>query len=101
MDNIDIFIDKLLDEKKIPREPIDVHKQLHDDLKQRLLDQIDAAVINRLTEEQADTLDKILDNPEATDKNIQDFFAKTNIDRGKVALETMLKFKVLYLGSGR
>lgn len=99
MDKLDDFIDKLLDKKKVSHEPIDVREQLHKDLKQRLLDQIDAAIINQLNEEQADAFGQLLDEPNITDKGIQEFFAKTNIDRQKIALETMLRFQALYSGS--
>jgi hypothetical protein len=89
----------MLDEKKMPREPAEVREQLKKDLTQRLMDQIDSAIIAELSEKQADEFNKMLDDPATTDARIEEFMKSTGIDRGRVALETMLRFKSLYIGN--
>ena len=52
MENVETFIDQLIDEKGLGVEG-DVRKQLKLDMMERLLDQIDRASINALPEDKA------------------------------------------------
>lgn len=96
-DELDIFIKGLLDDKQLSGLDNDVREQLISDLKQRLLRQIDRAVIEELSPAQLDAFNKLLDVPETTDEQLQKFIGESGIDIKKVTLQTMIRFRDLYL----
>ncbi len=72
-------------------------EQLESDLKQRLMDQINRAVITAIPEDKIDGFNELLDrNP--TDEEIQQYVTESGVDAQQVTLETMLRFRELYLG---
>ncbi|MBR6134284.1 hypothetical protein IKQ38_02280 [Candidatus Saccharibacteria bacterium] len=97
MENVEKFIDQLIDEKGLGVEG-DVRKQLKLDMMERLLDQIDRASINALPEDKAIELADKLDDENFTDEQVADFMKDSGVDLERVALETMLQFRLLYLG---
>lgn len=99
MQNLDDFMESLLQEKGINVEG-EVRDQLKADMTQRLLNQIDRATLNRLSEEQAIELSDKLDDPNFGDEQASEYIKKCGIDAQQVALETMVQFRALYLGGG-
>ncbi len=97
MDNVEQFIDQLIDEKDLNLED-DVRQELKVDMINRLLDQIDAASINALPEDKAIELADKLDDPDFSDDDLTEFMRNSGVDLEKVALETMVQFRLLYLG---
>lgn len=97
MENVETFIDQLIDEKGLGVEG-DVRKQLKLDMMERLLDQIDRASINALPEDKAIELADKLDDENFTDEQVAEFMKNSGVDLERVALETMLQFRLLYLG---
>lgn len=99
MQNLDDFMESLLQEKGVNVEG-EVRDQLKADMTQRLLNQIDRATLNRLTEAQAIELSNKLDDPDFNDTDAAEFIKSCGIDSQQVALETMIQFRALYLGGG-
>ncbi len=97
-DELDKFINQILDEKQLSGVSDEVRVQLVADLKERLTDQINRALIDTIPEQKIDELNNLLDNSEVTDEQIQQFIIDCGVDDKKVALETMLRFAELYLG---
>ena len=97
MDNVEQFIDQLIDEKDLNLED-DVRQELKVDMINRLLDQIDKASVNALPEDKAIELADKLDDPEFTDEQVAEFIRNSGVDMERVALETMMQFRLLYLG---
>ena len=97
MDNVEQFIDQLIDEKDLNLED-DVRQELKVDMINRLLDQIDKASINALPEDKAIELADKLDDPDFTDDQVSEFIRNSGVDLERVALETMMQFRMLYLG---
>ena len=97
MENVEQFIDQLIDEKDLNLED-DVRQELKVDMINRLLDQIDKASVNALSEEQAIELAEKLEDPEFTDEQIAEYMRNSGVDLERVALETMMQFRLLYLG---
>ena len=97
MDNVEQFIDQLSDEKDLNLED-DVRQELKVDMINRLLDQIDAASINALPEDKAIELADKLDDPDFSDDDLTEFMRNSGVDLEQVALETMMQFRLLYLG---
>ena len=97
-DPFEQFVSGLLDAKewgsKIDE---DGRKQLEEDLKGRLMDQIDRAVVEALPEDKVDGLNELLDR-EATDEEIHEYIANSGVDVKGITTLTMLQFRELYLG---
>ena len=100
MQNIDDFIESLLIEKGITDVEPDVREELKNDMKKRLLDQIDKAAIMQLSEEKAAELAQKLDDPDFTNEQMTEFMQNSGVNLAEVALDTMLRFRNFYLGTG-
>lgn len=100
MQNIDDFIESLLIEKGITDVEPDVKAELKNEMKSRLLDQIDKAAVMQLSEEKADELAKLVEKPDFGNEQMAEFMQKSGVNLTEVALETMLQFRNFYLGTG-
>lgn len=100
-DEMDKFINQILDAKQLSGVTDDVRQQLVADLKQRLLDQINRALIDALPEEKAAAFDSLLDDETIDDGAVQQFIAESGVDVKRVTLQTMLRFSELYLGTSK
>jgi len=98
MDELDSFVAEIIDTKGLPGLTDEVRLSLAQDLKDQLLDQIDHALLEELTDEQ---LDIFVEKMEATDDEAaaQQFLLAQGIDVEKVTARTMLAFRDLYLRS--
>lgn len=99
-DELDQFINEMLDAKRISGLTNEVRVQLVSDLKQRLLDQINKALIDALPEDKMDEFEQLLDDESVGDAEMQQFIANAGVDAKKVATVTMLRFYDLYVTSG-
>lgn len=100
-DPIDQFIGQILDEKGLATENPEVRQMMVADMRTSVMEQIDRAMINALTPAQADQLSDMMDDPSATEVQVQQFFANAGLDGQKIALDTMMKFREYYLGAGK
>ena len=96
-DALSKFINDIIDAKGYKTLDGDVRRQLEQDLKNRLLDQIDRAVLGALPENKIDGFNELLDR-DASKQEIQQYVATSGVDTKKITLETMLRFRSLYLG---
>lgn len=74
----------------------EVRAQLEQDLRTRLMDQIDRAIVEQIPEDKIDGLNELLDR-ETSEEEIQQYVASSGVDTKRVALETMVRFRDLYL----
>lgn len=96
-DKLDEFIEKIIEERNLPGINDEVKAQLVHDMKSRLLDQIDRAVVDALPDEKTDILIELLDKA-APDAEVQQFIKDSGVDVTQITIETMLRFRSLYLG---
>lgn len=96
-DELDKFIEDIVAVKQLSGVTDEVRAQLVSDLKQRLLDQINRALIDALPDEQIDAFNALLDEPSSTDETVQQFIVNTGVDVRRVTAETMLRFRDLYI----
>lgn len=96
-DALSKFINDIIDAKNFKTLDSDVRQQLEQDLKNRLLDQIDRAVLGALPENKIDGFNDLLDR-NASQQEVQQYIANSGVDTKKITLETMLRFRSLYLG---
>lgn len=104
-DSFDTFIKDMLNAKQWNTAVDgDVRRQLESDLKNRLTDQVNRSVIEAMPEDRIDGLNGLLDR-EAPDEEVQRYIADCGVDVRRITLETMLRFRDLYLaqkvGRGR
>lgn len=96
-DALSKFINDIIDAKGYKTLDGDVRRQLEQDLKNRLLDQIDRAVLRALPENKIDGFNDLLDR-NASQQEVQQYIANSGVYTKKITLETMLRFRSLYLG---
>lgn len=96
-DALSKFINDIIDAKNFKALDSDVRQQLEQDMKNRLLDQIDRAVLGALPENKIDGFNELLDR-DASKQEVQQYIANSGVDTKKITLETMLRFRSLYLG---
>lgn len=96
-DALSKFINDLIDAKGYKTLDSDVRRQLEQDLKNRLIDQINRAVLEALPENKIDGFNDLLDRG-ASQQEVQQYIATSGVDTKKITLETMLRFRSLYLG---
>lgn len=100
MQNIDEFLESLLNDKGITDIEPDIREELKADMKTRLLDQINQAAIMELSEEKAKELAELVDDPNFTNEKMTEFIQNSGVNLTEVTLDTMLKFRSFYLGLG-
>lgn len=96
-DALEEFINDMLAQKKLPGVDEQIHQQLVSDLKNRLMDQIDRAVVEGIPTDKIDGFNELLDR-EADDQELQQYIVDSGVDSRRISLETMLRFRALYLG---
>ena len=100
MQNIDDFIESLLIEKGVNDIEPDIKAELKEEMKNRLTDQINQAAIMRLSEEKADELAKMVDDPNFSNEQMTEFMQNSGVNLADVVVDTMLQFRNFYLGTG-
>lgn len=100
LDEVDRFLNQILDEKKITGDSPEIRPQLIADLRHHLMEQIDRAMVEALTPQQVTQLNELMDRDDTTDQQIQDFFRQSGVDSQQVVLNTMMRFRRYYLGAG-
>ena len=99
MQNLDTFMDGLLEASGTSKDiPAELKQQMKDEMTRTLLNQIDRAAIDQLTEEQAAELSKKVDDPNFTPEMMTKFIEDCGVDYGQVTLDTMVQFRRFYLG---
>lgn len=93
------FVDSVLVDKRYQTLSPAAFDQLRQEMMSELKSQIDRAVINELSEDQAQQFSALLDSPETTEQVLQDFIINSGVDTEQVVARTMLKFREFYLGS--
>ena len=100
MQNIDEFIENLLNEKGITDVEPEVRNELKSEMKARLEEQIDRAAVQALSEDKAIELAKLVEDPNFKNEQMVEFMKNSGVNLTEVALETMLRFRNFYLGTG-
>lgn len=97
-DKLEQFIDEIIDAKRLPGMNEQVKAQLRTDLLVQLEDQINAALVNALSPDKVEQLNDMLDQDGVTDEQVRQFIDGSGVDSQRIAAQTMLRFRDLYLG---
>ncbi len=96
---ISLFIEGLMEEKGVAVGSDELQKDIFNDLKTRLMEEIDRSLISELPDEKLEELQKMTENggkiePEVIAKMIEE----ANLNVEEITAGTMAKFRELYLG---
>lgn len=97
-EKLDQFIEEMIDSKQLSGVDDEVRQQLRVDLTEQLEQQINAAMVTALSAEKVEALNDMLDQDGVTDEQIRQFIDGSGIDSQRIAAQTMLRFRDLYLG---
>lgn len=97
--SVDEFIESLLVDKGITDIEPEIKAELSQEMKTKLLDQINKAAIMQLSEEKAAELASMIDDPNFTNEKMTEFMQASGVNLAEVALETMLQFRNFYLSA--
>ncbi|MBQ3432957.1 hypothetical protein IJG22_01515 [Candidatus Saccharibacteria bacterium] len=96
--SIDDFISQLLVDKGITDLDPEIEADLKEEMKTRLMDQINKAAVMQLSEEKAAELAELIDAPDFTNEKMTEFMQNSGVNLTEITLDTMLRFRSLYLG---
>ena len=100
MQSVDDFIENLLNERGIINVDPEIRAELRVEMKNQLMDQINQAAVMQLSEEKADELAKLVDTPDFTNEKMTESMQNSGVDLASVTIDTMLRFRNFYLGTG-
>lgn len=100
-DGLDTFIGEIIHAKHLIGVTEEVRAQLIRDLRDRLLDQINRAIIESLPDDKLDEFNARFNDNNASDEDLQSFINESGIDTKKIAATTMLRFRDLYLQTSK
>ncbi len=98
MQKLDEFIEQLLNDKGVTDIDPDTRATLKEDMKNRLIDQINRNAIMELDDQRAEELAKLVEDPDFTNEKMTEFLEGSGVNLTEVALDTMLQFRNFYLG---
>lgn len=96
-DELDGFINEMLDAKQLSGVTDEVRAQLVVDLKDRLFDQINKSLIDALPDDKLDEFEAMIDDENVQDADVQQFIASSGVDVKRVTSATMIRFYELYV----
>ena len=97
MQKIDEFIEGLLKEKGISVDDPEIKAELIEEMRTKLMAEINRACIETLDEEKARELAGQIENPDFTTEKMTEFMQNSGVDMEKIATETMQRFRRFYL----
>lgn len=99
MDQLDKFIHDIIEAKQLSGITDEAKQGLVEEMRDRLLDLINRALIEALPEDKVEAFSSLLDDESLTDDQVQAFIAESGVDVERVTAKAMLAFRDLYLQS--
>ena len=98
-ESINLFIEGLIEEKGIDATSEELKKDIFDDLKSRLLEEIDRSLVAELPDDKLNELAKMAEeNGKIEPEVVADMVNEANLDVQQIIGVTMAKFRDIYLG---
>lgn len=95
---LEMFIERLLDEKQFKDLEPEVRDQLKKDLTGRATDHMNAALLTELSSEQLNEFEKMMDEGKS-EKEIRAFLATHIKEMDQVVAASLIRFRNSYLGN--
>ncbi len=94
---IDIFVSNMITDKGLDALSPDMRERLHQQLREKLDEQIEQAAIRMLSDAELLKLEKMMDDDNTSDSQIEAFFDNAGVDYGVAAEQAMLAFREAFL----
>lgn len=98
IDNVQAFVNKLIEEKNITDVEPEVLEQMKKDLLERVEKRVDAVVIEQLSPEQLAEFEKLLDGSD--ESTLKNFCQNAIPNLNELIAAELLNFRTTYLGIG-
>ena len=99
MDQLDAYIRDIINTKQLTGITDEAKEGLVEEMRERLLDMINRALVEALPEEKVVAFSELLDTEGLSEAEIQRFITESGVDVEKVTAKTLLAFRELYLQS--
>jgi hypothetical protein len=97
MDQLDTFIKDIIDAKQLPGINDEAKNGLVEEMRERLIERINRAMVEALPEDTVAGFSALLDVESTTSDDVQNYIVASGVDVEKVTAKTMLDFRDLYL----
>ena len=97
MDQLDAFLNEIIDKKQLSGVTEEVKAQLVADMKERLLNQINRALVEELSDDGIEKLNQVIDENPEDQERIQQVLVENGVDVQRVTAKVMLTFRDYYL----
>lgn len=97
---LDMFVEQLIAEKDLGDLDDEVKAEIHNDLKERVLFQVNRAVIAELPDAELDELNKSIDDNSINAEKMAELVKRAGINTDEIVQKTMLEFREVYLNGG-
>lgn len=99
MQSVDEFVESILDDKGITNVDPEIRQELKEDMKKRLMEQINRAAVMQLSKEKATELEKLMNEPDFSTEKMTEFMKNSGVNLSEVVLDTMIQFRGYYMGA--
>jgi hypothetical protein len=97
MEQLDTFIKDIIDAKQLPGITDEAKSGLVEEMRDRLIELINRAMVESLPEDKVAGFSALLDVETTTSDDVQNYIVASGVDVEKVTAKTMLDFRDLYL----
>ena len=96
---LNLFVEKMIEDKGMGGLEEDLKNEIRMDLKERLIFQINRAIIAALPDDKYEELDKSLDDKTATAESLNQIVAESGVNVAGITQQTMEEFRAVYLST--
>jgi hypothetical protein len=97
VEQLDTFIKDIIDAKQLPGITDEAKSGLVEEMRDRLIELINRAMVEALPEDKVAGFSALLDVETTTSDDVQNYIVASGVDVKKVTAKTMLDFRDLYL----
>lgn len=97
MDQFDTFIKDIIEAKQLPGLTEEAKLGLLEEMRERLLDMIDRALIEALPDDKVAEFSALVDAEQTSDEQLQAFIAESGVNAEEVTTKVLVAFRDLYL----
>lgn len=94
---LEVFVEQMIEEKGIGVTDEEVRKEIKEDLKERMIYQVNRAILAALPEQQFEQVRSKLEDGTITPEELNRLTEEAGVDMAKITQDVMIKFREAYL----
>lgn len=94
---LEVFVEQMIEEKGIGVTDEEVRKEIKEDLKERMIYQVNRAILAALPEQQFEQVRAKLEDGTITPEELNRLTEEAGVDMAKITQDVMIKFREAYL----